>query len=347
MTGQSAEEWIIEIDPTNDDSGLLYREVSVEDVPDGIQQECDLGEGNSDDFSAEVRIVSEGDDASNIQPSTDKNSIEIVRPEVNLSASEGVDLTEILYADKDRIIFSGYYGLFVYSKEKKAITNAIDLKSIGCNYTQGDNTCAKAVSADGNTVYLHPMSETDMFVYDIGSDSLSREYYNLEGYDLHAISMEKSYNLGDCDTWSSDGLVYHTVLHHGGTIGDLAYADVRLEIDSETVQWYPLFTSEYNKANLCENSASETLENLGVEYTYSSSSGLYVVEDDMVFMYKKTLIGRSPNAAHDGMYIVLTNDPDITFEEVERSMFSSNMEDHLPDTILLGIHAIDEDGNVL
>ena len=64
----------------------------------------------------------------------------------------------------------------------------------------------------------------------------------------------------------------------------------------------------------------------------------------MVFKYKKTLIGRSPDAAHDGMYIVLTNDPDITFEEVDRSLFSSNMEDHPPDTILIGIHTIDENG---
>ena len=43
---------------------------------------------------------------------------EIVRPEVNLSAREGADLTELLYADQDRIIFSGYYGLFAYSKRQ-------------------------------------------------------------------------------------------------------------------------------------------------------------------------------------------------------------------------------------
>lgn len=293
--------------------------------------------------NAEVRIASGSGDASQIQSSTDKSSIEIVRPEVNLAASEGADLTEILYADKDRIVFSGYYGLFVYSKEKKAITNAIDLESIGCNYTQGDNACIKAVSADGNTVYLHPMGDTDMFVYDIKSDRLSRERYDLEGYNLHAISMEESYNPGDCDTWSLDGLAYYTVLHHGETIGDLAYADVRLEIDSETVQWYPLFTSDSNQLTANEITAYEALENLGVEYTYNG--GLYVVEDDMAFMYKKTLTGRSPNAAHDLMYIVLTNDPDITFEDVDRSLYSSNFADHQSGNILLGIHVIDENGN--
>ena len=114
--------------------------------------------------------------------------------------------------------------------------------------------------------------------------------------------------------------------------------------DNPIIYSHPLFISDSDKLNTPDASASEALENLEVEYTVESGS--YVVDDDMVFMYKKTLTGRSPNAAHDGMYIVLTNDPDITFEEVERSMFSSNMEDHLPDTILIGIHAIDEDGNV-
>lgn len=44
MTGQSAEEWIIEIDPDKDGSGLLYKETSVDNVPDGLQQEYNLDE---------------------------------------------------------------------------------------------------------------------------------------------------------------------------------------------------------------------------------------------------------------------------------------------------------------
>ena len=92
-----------------------------------------------------------------------------------------------------------------------------------------------------------------------------------------------------------------------------------------------------------EETASEELENLGVEYTFDGEN--YVVEDDMVFMYKKTLTGRSPNAARSGMYIVLTNDPDITFEDVNRSLYSSNSSDWLSGTIIIGMHVIDENGN--
>lgn len=58
------------------------------------------------------------------------------------------------------------------------------------------------------------------------------------------------------------------------------------------------------------------------------------------------MTGRSPNAAYDITYTVLTNNPDITFEEVDRSQYSSNSDDWLTDTIIIGIQTIDKDGNV-
>ena len=89
--------------------------------------------------------------------------------------------------------------------------------------------------------------------------------------------------------------------------------------------------------------AEQLQENLEVNYQYSD--GNYVVDGDKIFRYKKTLIGRSPGAAYDGVYIVLTNDPDITFEKVNRSIFSSNSADWLTDTIILGMHVINENGD--
>ena len=278
-----------------------------------------------------------------IKPADNSESNEIVRSEVNLSESEGADPTELLYADKDKIIFSGYYGLFVYSKEQRTITNAIDLASIGCNYTQGDNYCEKFVSADGNTVYLHPMSNTDMYVYDIGNGSLSQERYNLEGYDLHAVAIGGSYNKGDCDTWTYDDLTYYTVLRHGETIGDLAYADVRLE-DSKNAEWLHLFTSDASSGEGPDNIVLESSENMGIDYSYDGIN--YVVDGDMFFQYKKELLGRSPGAVCDTRYIVLTNDPDITFEKVDRSIYSSDSADWLSDTIIIGMQAIDENGGI-
>lgn len=85
-------------------------------------------------------------------------------------------------------------------------------------------------------------------------------------------------------------------------------------------------------------------ENPGV--TYVHENGVYVVDGDMVLGYKLDLTGRSPNATYDITYTVLTNNPDITFEEVDRSQYSSNSDDWLSDTIIIGIQTIDKDGNV-
>ena len=166
----------------------------------------------------------------------------IVRPEVNLSAPEGADLTELLYADKDKIIFSGYYGLFVYSKEQRTITNAIDLKTIGCDATQGDNYCEKLVSADGNNVYLHPMSSMDMYVYDISLDTLSQEKYYLEGHDLHVLQHNEEGEI--FDVWNSENRLVETYLYHGRYIGELGYLEDGQAGDDEVIYYYPLFSPD-------------------------------------------------------------------------------------------------------
>ena len=87
------------------------------------------------------------------------------------------------------------------------------------------------------------------------------------------------------------------------------------------------------------------LENLGIEYEYIDGS--YVVDGDMVYAYKKELSGRTPNAAYDTKYIVLTNNETITFEQVDRSFYSSNSADFLRDTIVIGMHLIDDRGNIV
>ncbi len=225
-------------------------------------------------------------------------------PVVNLSASEGADPTEILYADKDRIIFSEYYGLFVYSKERRAITNAVDLEPIGCSRTQGDDFCEKAVSADGNTVYLHPAGSGDMFVYRVRDHSLSREIYDLKGYALHGNPEE------------INGL--------DGTVGTVFPAT-----DS---------CNMFCTGGACYKIGEGSNERF---WTLISQFGVYVAEGDMVFAYKKELTGRSPNARYDIKYTVLTNNPDLTFEEVDRSFYSSDSSDWLTGSMVIGMEVMD------
>ena len=81
-------------------------------------------------------------------------------------------------------------------------------------------------------------------------------------------------------------------------------------------------------------------ENLGVSYVEDPVTHEYIVEDDMVYRYKKTLIGKDETAACPVQYIVLTNDAHITWEKVNKSILSSQSTDWLEDTIIIGMTAV-------
>ena len=178
----------------------------------------------------------EGIDALESLDDTDR----VARPVVNLSDTEGADLTELLYADRDKIVFSGYYGLFVYSKEERNIVASVDLEPIGCHYTQGDNACDKFVSEDGNTVYLHPVSWSDMYVYDILTDSLKREVFDLSGIELHET--QKNEEGEQFDVWDGEDRRMETHLHHGSFIGELGYVECGETSADVVIPYYPFFS---------------------------------------------------------------------------------------------------------
>ncbi len=139
----------------------------------------------------------------------------------------------ILFANKKMIIFSAEYGLFVYSKEDMAVKQSIDLTYIGCDYTQGDNYCEKFVSADGESVYLHPINEDYMFVYAIRSNTLRKDNYNLSDIELHKLpteTIEQIHNSVNYDTYMDGGVKKITYLVQGATIGDLYYADLDYDL---------------------------------------------------------------------------------------------------------------------
>ncbi|MBQ7839707.1 MAG: hypothetical protein IJ390_04365 [Lachnospiraceae bacterium] len=61
------------------------------------------------------------------------------------------------------------------------------------------------------------------------------------------------------------------------------------------------------------------------------------------YQYMIELIGRDPNAVKDGRFVVLTNREDVTYEEVSKSLYSSNTKDFLDreETLILEIGAAD------
>lgn len=89
--------------------------------------------------------------------------------------------TSLDYADKNIVIFHDYYGLFVYDINEQEIIGAVSLEPIGCNFTQGDNYCEVVVDSAGATVYLHPLPEKEMYVYDIKTAVLTKQEYNMAG----------------------------------------------------------------------------------------------------------------------------------------------------------------------
>ena len=73
------------------------------------------------------------------------------------------------------IIFHDYFGLVVYDLLNERAIRCLDLKSIGCHMTQGDDACQVAVSADGTTIWLHPTSKRYYYRYDVEEDRLYKE----------------------------------------------------------------------------------------------------------------------------------------------------------------------------
>lgn len=83
--------------------------------------------------------------------------------------------------------------------------------------------------------------------------------------------------------------------------------------------------------------ADNVEENLGVDYREDPITHDYIVDRDMVFMYKKILEGEDATGRYPYRYIVLTNDENITWESVNKGLFSNNSEDWLTGTVIIGL----------
>lgn len=87
----------------------------------------------------------------------------------------------IVYANQDYAILHSYFGLFIYDLQKESIAQSVDLAPIECNITDGEDACEIAVSPNGKTVYLHPMTQTTMYVLKLPSGRLTQKAAPLSG----------------------------------------------------------------------------------------------------------------------------------------------------------------------
>ncbi len=131
--------------------------------------------------------------------------------------SLGADGAMLDYADAERLIFHGYFGLYVYSVSTGQITGAVDLQTLGCGYTQGDNTCQVLVTEDGASVYFYPLGRIaesedsfSCYVYEVSSGRLRSLTYAVQQTgkinvreDLQRLTGEKL--SGSIQQWSTIG----------------------------------------------------------------------------------------------------------------------------------------------
>lgn len=103
--------------------------------------------------------------------------VEPKEPEISSEQTLGADMAQLDYASQDTIIFHGYFGLFVYNIKESKIIRSVDLKTINCSATQGDNYCQVSVNNHGTIVQLHNMSSKDMYIYSTIDNSLVMSSY--------------------------------------------------------------------------------------------------------------------------------------------------------------------------
>lgn len=149
-------------------SPIAYIEDGVE-IKDGT--EFFKREGNISEELPEKNEITEIIEAGGAE------DITIIPPVVTVDTSLGADGILLDFADENLVILHGSGGFFVYSKTEDEMVGAVDLEDIGCHYTQGDNYCEVTVEPNGTKVYLHPLSEKIMYVYDVEKKSLQKKSY--------------------------------------------------------------------------------------------------------------------------------------------------------------------------
>lgn len=187
-----------------------------------------------------------------------KEMLSAKEAEYELADLWGADLPYICYEDDKRMIFAGYFGLFVYSREKEEIVQSLNLKEIGCNMTQGDHYCEIDVSEDGKIVYLHVLRDKQMYQYFIDTNELQRLEYKLPDKLFNRKKWEKTHKSG------IQSIRY-------ATVGDLVYCHE----EGDWIKYEPLFYKPYGS---CEFWGPEDIRDLSEASFYMNGKEYVITE---------------------------------------------------------------------
>ena len=98
-------------------------------------------------------------------PPIDKQILPFPQCEWSLNTRWDADFPELDYANDEKIIFHGDYGLFIYDLVNSKILNSISLEKINLQRTQNDGPTQILVSNDGNTIWFYPYQKNYMYIY--------------------------------------------------------------------------------------------------------------------------------------------------------------------------------------
>lgn len=204
--------------------------------------------------------------------------IPITEPAIDLSMGVGADGVILDYAGEGLVIFHGYFGLFVYSMNTGEIIGAVDLESIGCNYTQGESACEVFVSADGRMVYLHTMNSNIMYTYDVITQALYKDSYTIEGVDLFEEFADQSVLSAEPTIYRSERVIvfgegkntyYGYLLSGSGTLEDLCYVegDMIVELFKNSTEEQENYRPSISSNDFGMEIKEESISSKGVAYT--------------------------------------------------------------------------------
>ena len=167
----------------NDSNVILLTNEAGKDSEDATADDnessvADSGDAPDENIESDVKEnMPDSEDIDMMEP----RQLEAVQAAISGDTLCGVDGPWLDYAggmgtDKgSRIIFHDYFGLIVYDFDNRTVVRSLALEPIGCDKTQGDDACQVAVSEDGATVWLHPMSKRYMYRYEVEENLLYRE----------------------------------------------------------------------------------------------------------------------------------------------------------------------------
>jgi beta-lactamase regulating signal transducer with metallopeptidase domain len=103
--------------------------------------------------------------------------IEYVPAVVDKDTISGADGAMIACGNDECIVFYDYYGLFVVDVINRQFKTSLDLQSIGCSATQGDEAC-EIFMGEGDNILIHAMNSDSMYVFNYSDNTVKETEYD-------------------------------------------------------------------------------------------------------------------------------------------------------------------------